>query len=433
MGRAYVNRQVQVGVEVTKGTAVPTTKTLPTMSIELTRELTVKQYRQLGQKGVAASKINQDWCSGKLSGPLNFTELVYALSMLVSPVITTPGGGTLSRQWLFTALNQGADAFKTLTIQEGDSTAAQQAAFCLLTQFGITIAKDDATIAGTILGQNLAAASLTTTINEIQSFIKTGTVSGGSSAWTYSGQTTGAIPYNATADDVYGALVALSNIGANDVIVTGGPLPSTAVRVEFTGALAGTNVASITVDNTNITGGGTIVQSTVNNGGAGTISSPALLPIGPRQVDIYMDAIGGTIGTTAVTDALTAAFGIANKQVPKWVLSTSNSSWKESVEVPPAMTGEILTEHNSQSRAFYAAISSTDNPYYLIRFKFTGPLIEGSIYYTLTVDFAAQVIAMAQTDSDGVWAYKYTLLPSFNATYGNKLWEMALVNQLTSL
>lgn len=433
MGRAYVNRQVQIGVETVKGTAVAATKFLPTMSIELSRELTVKQYRALGQKGVAASKITQDFCSGTLSGPMNWTEIVYPLSTLVAPVITTPGGGTLSRQWLFTALNQGEDAYKTLSIYEGDVNAAYRAAYCLLTQFGVNIVKDDATISGTFLGQNMIDSNLTIAINEVQSLIKSGTVTSGTFTLTYSGQTTAPIPYNATADDVYGALVALTNIGSGDVVVTGGPLPSVATVITFQGALGGTNIALLTVGNGSIVGGGTIVASTVTDGGPGSVASVALLPAGPREVDIFMDPIGGTIGTTKVTDALTASFGLNNKQVAKWVLNTSNSSWKETVEVPPAMSGAILTEHNAQSRAFYTAITAASNPYYLIRFKFTGPLIEGAIFYTATVDFAAQVIGAKEEDSDGVWGYNYSLLPEYNTTYGNKLWEITIVNVQTAL
>lgn len=330
-GRAFVDRQVQIGVETVAGTPVAANKSLPSMSIELTRELTTKQYRSLGYKAQTATKITQDWSSGKLSGPLNYTEIVYPLSTLVTPVITTPASGVLTRQWLFTAFAQGVDANKTLTIQEGDATAAAQAANCLLTQFGIDLKNDDATISGTFLGQNLITGSLT-----------------------------------------------------------------------------------------------------------GSPTAIALSPIGPREIDIYMDAIGGTIGTTKVTDSMSASFGISNKQGPKWVLNTSNSSWKEAIELVPAMSGMLQTEHNSQSRAFYDLISASSNPYKLMRFKSTGPAIETvagplTYNYSLTVDFVAQVTATKQEDNGGVWCYNYELLPEFNAVYGNKLWEITLLTTLTAL
>lgn len=69
---------------------------------------------------------------------------------------------------------------------------------------------------------------------------------------TYSGQITSGIAYNAAASAVDTALEALSNIGVGDVTVTGsagGPW-----TVEFTGALADTDVALMTADDSNLVG-----------------------------------------------------------------------------------------------------------------------------------------------------------------------------------
>jgi hypothetical protein len=62
-------------------------------------------------------------------------------------------------------------------------------------------------------------------VQEINTFSTTGTVTGGTFTITYNSQTTTALPYNATAAQVQAALQALSNIGDNDVMVTGGPVP----------------------------------------------------------------------------------------------------------------------------------------------------------------------------------------------------------------
>jgi hypothetical protein len=63
---------------------------------------------------------------------------------------------------------------------------------------------------------------------------------------TYSGQTTSAIAWNATATAVQTALRALSNIGNNDVVVTGGPGPATPYVVTFQGSLEDADVAQMT-------------------------------------------------------------------------------------------------------------------------------------------------------------------------------------------
>lgn len=72
---------------------------------------------------------------------------------------------------------------------------------------------------------------------------------------TYEGDTTAAIAYNATAAAVKSALVALPDIGASDVVVTGGPGSvdgSTPYIIEFTDDLAELNVGAITVDATGL-------------------------------------------------------------------------------------------------------------------------------------------------------------------------------------
>jgi hypothetical protein len=65
----------------------------------------------------------------------------------------------------------------------------------------------------------------------------------------YAGQETAAIKYNATAKEVEEALEALSNIGAGEVEVTGGPGDATGTKpyvVKFLLSASGTNVAAMT-------------------------------------------------------------------------------------------------------------------------------------------------------------------------------------------
>lgn len=403
-GRGTVNRVVQIGVETTPGTPVPANKSLPTMSIELTRELTTKQYRALGQKGVVATKITQDFCSGKVSGPLNWTELVYLIATLVNPIITTPPSGVLTRKWRFTAFQQGPDSNKTLTIQEGDTDAASQASNCLLTQFGIDVKEDDATIDGTFLGQNLITGSLTATPASIP-----------------------LLPIGPREVDIYMDPVSPKNISA---LTNANPGSFTSTAHGF--------VVGQELSLAGFTGGLAVLNGTQKVTAAATNT----FEIGVDTTSL--GAYGGTgatanlIGVTKITDALTAKFGLSGKQGPKWVLNTSNPSYKETVELVPTMSGMVQTEHNPQSRALYDQITSSNNPYKLFRFKFTGPAIEtvaGPITYNylLTVDFVAQVMGTKQSDSQGVWAYDYEILPEFHAAFGNRIWEITFFTTLTAL
>jgi len=111
--------------------------------------------------------------------------------------------------------------------------------------------------------------------SELQTVTITGTPTGGTFTLTWSGQTTAAIAYNATASVVQAALIALSNIGTGDVVCTGGALPGSAVTVTFAGALANTDVAAMTASGASLTGGTSpaVVIATGTAGGAESASN----------------------------------------------------------------------------------------------------------------------------------------------------------------
>lgn len=122
--------------------------------------------------------------------------------------------------------------------------------------------------------------------NETQVVSLLGSPSGGTFTLTYSGQTTGNIAYNASAATVQTALEALSNIGSGDVTVTGS---APIWGVEFTGALAATDVSLMTGNGANLTGGsGTI-----------TVTQAAASPLNEKQTVTLSEGVtGGTFTLT---------------------------------------------------------------------------------------------------------------------------------------
>jgi hypothetical protein len=107
--------------------------------------------------------------------------------------------------------------------------------------------------------------------NEVQTLTVTGGPTGGTFTITWSGQTTAAIAYNATAAQVQTALEALSNIAPGDVVVTGnagGPWTLT-----WGGTQLGEDVAAPTTTES-FTGGTSpdITIATTTAGGAATAS-----------------------------------------------------------------------------------------------------------------------------------------------------------------
>jgi hypothetical protein len=95
----------------------------------------------------------------------------------------------------------------------------------------------------------------------VQTLSVTGTPTGGGFALSFGGQTTGSIPFNATAAAVQTALTALGGIGAGNVVCAGGPLPGTAVTITFAGSLAVGPQPLIAVAANTLTGGTTPVPA----------------------------------------------------------------------------------------------------------------------------------------------------------------------------
>jgi hypothetical protein len=92
-------------------------------------------------------------------------------------------------------------------------------------------------------------------VADVQTLSVGGVPTGGAFTLTFGGQTTAAIPFNATAANVQGALTALSSIGAGNVVCAGGPLPPSTVTITFAGRLAPGAQQPIALGANNLTGG----------------------------------------------------------------------------------------------------------------------------------------------------------------------------------
>lgn len=172
----------------------------------------------------------------------------------------------VGRPWLMSMLGIEANVSVTLDLTAFDQTLHWTEASAYQTdrkmKSGIPLGKN----ATTGLYEPYAAVT-----NEVQTATITGAPTGGTFTLTYSGQTTTAIAYNATAATVQTALEALSNLAPGDVVVTGnagGPYTLT-----FGGTLLGDNVASLTAT-ASLTGGTTpgVTMATTTAGGTATAS-----------------------------------------------------------------------------------------------------------------------------------------------------------------
>jgi hypothetical protein len=143
----------------------------------------------------------------------------------------------------------------------------------------------------------------------VQQLQYSGTVTGGTFTLTYGGQTTAAIPYNATGAQIQAALALLSSVGVGpqgqvNIQVTGAPFglgqalvgQGAIANIMFQNNLVGPQ-STVTVNNGAITGGGTVVASSLITGVApgGTAAVQSLHASAAISAGTYTITYGGQV------------------------------------------------------------------------------------------------------------------------------------------
>jgi hypothetical protein len=125
--RSAVDIGLQLGAETTPGTAVAANRKVLSLGVRWSPNVQTQQYRAPGRKYPGANVVHGVDVRGQWESPVDFASLVYPFAGYVGAVITTPGGGTNSRNWAIVPVMVGRDANqKTFTVQRGDGAAAQQ-------------------------------------------------------------------------------------------------------------------------------------------------------------------------------------------------------------------------------------------------------------------------------------------------------------------
>ena len=154
--RSTLTQIVQIGVESTPGTSVAATKRLAALSIEPSPTVEIDQFKPSGQKFKTFTALGKEWVTASLSGRATYNEIVYALSSVINTAtITTPGGGTTSRNWSFYSNPYGDDTPKTFTVEHGSSFRADKFTHGLITEVGLNFSRSAVEISGSMLGKAL--------------------------------------------------------------------------------------------------------------------------------------------------------------------------------------------------------------------------------------------------------------------------------------
>ena len=426
--RATIFQKTQLGVETTPGTNVPATKILQATTIQPAIKADVKTFRTMGSKFPSLAAEGKEWVEAKIEGQGSYHDLTYLLASLMCTPTPAQQGGTTAYKSTFVVANGLADLVTTYSVEHGGSVRGHEFSYGLVNELGLDISRDEVKVSGTMIGQRLTDDVYPST-NEIQTIGDSGVVSGGHCHFTFGGQTTGTVAWNADAATVQAALEALSTIGTGGVRCTGGPLPGDVV-VEFIGPLAQTNVALLTVDNTAITGGGTIVVAETLAGAAPTYI--AYQPILPAEISVYLAATAAGLPGSALTRVLKCSWKLGSRFGPIWVLDASKTSWVVHVETEPDMTATILMEADAAGMALLTQLRSGASKF--LRIEAVSAALAGVAYpYTLTLDMCGKVSAVSEfSDADGVYAIEWTLKGAYDSTWG-KACQVEVTSTLSAL
>lgn len=375
---------------------------------------------------------NKEWVEGSVNADIaQYIENSYIKSNAFgTPDISTPGGGTLSRDltWTVPTFNQMSP--RPWTVEGGQATRAHRAGFVLVKTLGEEFKRSGVKSSADVFGQILEdGVTLTAGTNEVQTLHKTGTVSGGTFTLTFKGETTAAIAFGATAGTIQAALLLLSNLDTGDVAVTGGAAGTADVIFTFGGIYASLDVPLIVVGNGSLTGGGTYDITETTPGAQ--ISSSALKPISGDDWNIYADSAAGSLGGTKLTHCYEASWKITDLYGPEWPANTSNASWNTYVDKKPTTEFKFKLQADSTGMGYLTQLRAGTPIFF--RVEATGPIIEGSIPYKARRDLCVILRQPSEwADSDGVMAIEYTGIIAHDATWGKSL-QFVDTNTLTTI
>jgi hypothetical protein len=430
--RASLFQRIQVGVESTSGTLVPAMLELASLSIEPSVKVEVDTFRPMGRKFATFTSLGKEWTEASLKGKATYTEMVYPLASVLGrgaiAVAASNANGT-AYTWRFSPKTNTADNPATFTVEQGSQERAHRFGYGIVNDFEVSWKRDNIEISGAMIGRRLED-NIRLSGNEIQTIGANATVSAGSFTLNSTMGTTGFIPYNGNAGSVQTRLDTL--LGVGNTYVSGGPMPTAAVSIEFTGAYAQTDVPKFIVAGSASMTGGTL-QAAFTSGG----TAPAqfnLVPVLPTQVNVYMGtSIGHLNSATALQRVMSASWKISGRYGPLWTLDAAQQSWVAIVETEPKLELSMMMEADAEGMAILPLVRSGETRY--VRLEAVGGTVNNTTStYLARFDTAIKFTDVGNfSDADGVYAVEYTATGVSDTSNGGTATVITIRNELASL
>lgn len=164
-----------------------------------------------------------------------------------------------------------------------------------------------------------------------------------------------------------------------------------------------------------------------------TPTAVPLVPLQPKEADVYLDTTSAGLGGTKLTRVLHYELDIQDTKGPLWVVDSSKPSFAASVEMPIEATLKLRQEADAEGMAALTDWRAGGLTKFA-RLKFTSANLAGTAFpYSATFDMAVQVAEPPSefTDEDGVYAIEWTYKIVHDTTWGKAL-TAAVMNKTTT-
>jgi len=163
------------------------------------------------------------------------------------------------------------------------------------------------------------------------------------------------------------------------------------------------------------------------------ITSPALIPILPDQIDVFLDATGAGLGGTQLTREFSYALEISDMFGNIWPLNSSLTSFAaHSVQAPDAGV-TLQLGNDTAGRAMVTNMRAGSTVFVRLRAQGAASSIESGQRYSLIIDTALKVVdSPSRDDQEGLSTLEWSLRSVYDATWAKWL-EVTLVTTTTGL
>lgn len=378
--------------------------------------------------------INDDFSEGQVEGRVDYNGLAYVCAGLFGePTITSLGGSPAAYQWQWVWNGRRPNRPVSYTVHYGFAESAEVATGFIFNTLEISGGRADGfDVSGDGFAKALTAGQAMggITLERQTLSISGGTPTTGDFTITFNGETTAAIDYDATAQEVETALLGLNAFETGDLIVAGGPLPGAAVTIDFAGIYAGEDVALMTTtDNGLDDSAETAIAETTP--GADTVVDIPAVPAGAVQGNVYLDTSWDNLGNTQLLYAYEMGITLGERMERVRPINKSKSSDGVIDMSDQEHTIALMLGRNAVADAQLAKLRAGTRSF--VRAEWEGDEISDSNDYLVRVDACVIYTEAGEPDDvDSVHAREYTGRMAIDPDSGNVL-RVTLVNTLDSL